>query len=275
MLATGRHAPCSLFVRLVASVALACALCPAASPAAAWADEGAAPARAVEAASELGSITLQMKGYYNGAESTMQGGQIALFRVATVGGDGDFFDVTGGQFATSAAVAGVPGMTKQQLDEQNPTISEALEREVAAAGTEPVQTAGIAEGEARFVGVEQGLYLLVQTKLSEGGRKMNAFLLSVPDERGELNIVGKPKPGEWSGGSGESPEENPEESPAPAGTPGATSRSYPVPAAWNPTSRAGQPSTGELVVMLAPLVIAGLVLMLAGMRAGRRSKNVG
>lgn len=158
----------------------------------------------------LGHITLLLTGKANGSGVTMAGGELSLYRVASIDRTNPSqhsYDVSAGQFGSSGAVSGIPSMTKQQLDAQNPTISESLEQEVAKNKVEPLQTVPIASGEATFPQVEEGLYLIMQTKPSDHDRTVRAFIISVPNEAGELGVVATPKPGAWDGFDPNNPNE--------------------------------------------------------------------
>lgn len=170
---------CAIAVMLVAT--LLPALC-------AYASE------ATVAGTDLGSITLQLGDEATG--DTLKGGRISLYCVAVASDDGGLhYDVTKGQFASSASVAGIPTMSKAELDARNYELAEALEGQVTALGISPQQVVAIQDGAASFSSLPRGLYLLVQHEPSEGNRKIGAFLMSVPGEGGELNVVAKPKPG--------------------------------------------------------------------------------
>lgn len=144
---------------------------------------------------ETGSITLKLGGETK-EQAALVGGKIALYCVATVDRSGGArFDVSKGQFANAEVVANIPNMSTAQLDEQNASISAELEKQAKSSGLAPLMSASINQGSVTFSPVSEGLYLLVQTELSQGNRKMNTFLLSVPDKNGQLNIVAQPKSG--------------------------------------------------------------------------------
>lgn len=242
---------------------------------ASWQDANAASAMGTDAAqasegveleapvgSRVGSITLHIAST-GGSGSALTGGKISLYRVAKVGSteQGELaYDVAGGQFATSAAAANIPGMTKEQLDAQNANISKELVQQIASGNVQALQTVDIANGEARFPMVEEGLYLLVQTQLSNGERKVNAFLMSVPNADGELNVEGRPKPGA-AGTGGVRQKSKSTQNTATASAP-------------NPTQlRLRVPTTGDILIVFMPLVAVGLALVLAGTSLGRRSSH--
>lgn len=230
-----------------------------------WQDASAASEVEEEApiGSRMGSITLHIMNTA-GSGSALTGGQISLYRVATVGSteqDELAYDVAGGQFATSEAVASIPSMTKEQLDAQNANISKALVQQIASGSVQALQTVDIANGEARFPAVQEGLYLLVQTQLSNGERKVNAFLMSVPNAEGELNVEGRPKPGATGTGGVKQKKNKSTQKTAKTSAP-------------NPSQlRLRVPTTGDILVVFMPLVVAGIVLVLTGTSLGRRSSR--
>ncbi|MBR3326391.1 MAG: hypothetical protein IKG22_03610 [Atopobiaceae bacterium] len=144
---------------------------------------------------KMGSIIMYMSNDDEGTDR-LEDGEIALYRVASVSHVGrGGYDVSGGQFASSPTVADIPNMSKQELDRQNAKIAAILEQEALTQGIEPMEVSPIAGGFVDFPEVPEGLYLLFQTVLSEDGRKVNPFLMSVPDENGEYVIDARPKPG--------------------------------------------------------------------------------
>lgn len=211
----------------------------------------------------VGYITLLLTGEANGSGATMTGGKISLYRVASINRedpDNHFYDVSGGQFASSEAVAGIRTMSKQQLDAQNPTISETLEKEVTAKGIEPLQTVAIADGEVSFPKVEEGLYLVMQTELSDAQRKVQSFIISVPDEQGELGVVATPKPGAWDGIDPNAPKEKESEKKTQK-----TEEKKTTPATTKTTAtKLSVPATGDRTSRFAFVATAGLAFVLLG-----------
>ena len=140
------------------------------------------------------SITLLLE-YMEGEETkTLVGGSIALYTLATVKVDnGYMFDVASGKFADVEEVQGIPSMDSAALNEVNATLARSLE--ALAGDREADASATIENGEAVFTNLTPGLYLLIQPELSEGERKMNPFLLSIPDANGDYEVTAKPKPG--------------------------------------------------------------------------------
>ena len=140
------------------------------------------------------SITLLLE-YMEGEETkTLVGGSIAIYTLATVKVDNGYvFDVTGGKFADVDVVQDIPSMNSAALNEVNATLARSLE--ALAEWRETDATAAIENGQAVFTNLTPGLYLLIQSELSEGELKMNPFLLSIPDVNGDYEVTAKPKPG--------------------------------------------------------------------------------
>ena len=140
------------------------------------------------------SITLLLE-YMEGEETkTLVGGSIAIYTLATVKVDNGYvFDVAGGKFADVEAVQAIPSMDSAALNEVNATLARSLE--ALAGDREADATVAIENGQVTFSNLTPGLYLLIQPELSEGERKMNPFLLSIPDANGDYEVTAKPKPG--------------------------------------------------------------------------------
>ena len=140
------------------------------------------------------SLTLKYTDKGTKTEKNMSGGSLSLYTVATVKEENGYsFDISGGKFADSADVAGIPDMTSEDLDQNNASIAQALEKNIA--GVEADQTVAVANGACVFADLTPGLYLVLQTAASEGGVKINPFLVSIPGEDGSYNFVGAPKKG--------------------------------------------------------------------------------
>ena len=124
----------------------------------------------------------------------LQGGELSLYTVASVKEENGYhFDVTTGKLADEEGVSEIPSMTSKELSKVNFELAQKLEK--PAAKVEADRSEKIVGGEVSFTGLKPGLYLIVQTKLSEGDRKVNSFLISIPDEEGNFQITGAPKPG--------------------------------------------------------------------------------
>lgn len=149
----------------------------------------------------VGSITLTLKNRSN--DVALRSGVVSLYRVATVdrSGANPRYDVSGGQFASSNVVAGIADLTKEELDEQNEAMTSALIRFAIREDVDPIASCAVTgASEVRFAGLEEGLYLVRQTRLSQDKLTMNPFILSVPYE-GQLDVVAYPKSGNDKGDS--------------------------------------------------------------------------
>lgn len=138
------------------------------------------------------SLTLKYTDKGTKTEKNMSGGSLSLYTVATVKEENGYsFDISGGKFADSADVAGIPDMTSEDLDKNNASIAQALEKNIA--GVEADQTVAVANGACVFADLTPGLYLVLQTAASEGGVKINPFLVSIPGENRSYDIDATPK----------------------------------------------------------------------------------
>ena len=231
----------------------------------------------------VGSITLLLTESNESSASPMEGGKIALYRVATVDtSHGAAYDVLAGQFASSAVVEKIPSMTKKELDDYNFRIASSLEAELAERDAKPLQTANVAGGKASFSAVEEGLYLVVQAATSKDGQRMSAFLLSVPNDAGELDVVCRPKPGVPTGDDGKDDPNNKKDNSGGGtttnskkdGTSGGMTTAGKATASTSTTSPDSiglkVPATGDRPATGLPLAFGGLVLVLAGVLARRR-----
>ena len=140
------------------------------------------------------SITLTLQYKEGGKSNNLVGGEISLYTVATVKTDEGFsFDITEGKFSDVSGVSDIPSMDSKQLSKNNFSLAKTME--APAAKVKADQTEKITDGKVSFTNLKPGLYLIVQSKLSEGDRKVNSFLISIPDEEGNFQIEGEPKPG--------------------------------------------------------------------------------
>ncbi len=141
-------------------------------------------------------------------------------------------------------------MTSAQLDEQNQTLASGfLNKELKNAS--PLATLDIKNGKVKFENLPKGMYLICQTKLSDGEKKILPFLMSVPDKNGNMNISASPKPGIET-----------EKTPDKPKTPGKTKL----------------PQTGLVLWPVFMLVAGGLLLILVGTwlrRQDRIKRNAG
>lgn len=193
------------------------------------------------------SISLILAYKDNGKSKELKGGEISLYTVASVKvEDGYKFDVTTGKFADVEGVAEIPSMTSGELSKANFDLAKKLETPAAKAKAD--STKEIAGGKVSFTGLKPGLYLIVQTKLSEGDRKVNSFLVSIPDEEGSYHIDGEPKAGVYA-----PPKETETEKP--------------------PEKPKGKlPQTGQLWWPVPVMAIAGTVLLTAGIMSRKKEK---
>ena len=260
---------CSLALFLVCALALL--------PAFARAEDGAnnsvdssGDSKTYSALPAAGSITLLLTSEAYGSGATMTGGRISLYCVASVNREDPhdrYYDVLGGQFASCEAVAGIRSMDKQELDAQNPAISAALDKEAADKSVEPLQTVAIVDGEASFPKVEEGLYLIVQTEPSDAQREVQPFVMSVPNEQGELHVVATPKPGAWDGIDPGAPKEQQESKNSEDSEEAAPAAARTTPATTGASSaNLSVPATGDRTSWFALAAAAGIALVLLGRR---------
>lgn len=244
-----------MIVCLVALVLLAV-------PRAAWAVDGAPD----EAA--LGSITLN---FNPKSGATVNGASITLYTVGVAKHeDTPYFDTSQGQFAGSSTVAGVPKMTSKELDDNNRTISRQLEKEVAKGKIAPYRTATVASNKATFADVPQGLYLVCQANVARKDQVIGAFLLSVPDREGSLDVTADPKPdtepdgGESISKKTERDEDQSKTTRKTTNTRGGTSSS----AVTRRLARTGDPT-----VQAWPLALVGFGVLLVGLAVRRSGRG--
>ena len=193
------------------------------------------------------SITLTLEYKDNGESKELQGGELSLYTVASVKVENGYhFDVTNGKFADEEGVSGISSMTSKELSKVNFELAQKLEKQAAKAEADRCEK--IAGGEVSFTGLKPGLYLIVQTRLSEGERKVNSFLISVPDEEGNFRITGAPKPGVFT------PEKETETEQPPK----------------QPSEKL--PQTGQLWWPVPVMAIAGAAFLAAGIVSKKKKK---
>ena len=140
------------------------------------------------------SMSLTLTYRESDKEKNMTDGSISVYTVATVKAENGYvFDISTGKFAGSSAVREIESMDSADLEERNAAIATALEKE--AKRVEADSTAMISDGRASFTDLTPGLYLVIQESLSEGNRKINPFLISIPDAEGSYAIEASPKNG--------------------------------------------------------------------------------
>ena len=203
------------------------------------------------------SLTLTYKDTATKAEKNMSGGELALYKVATVKEENGYsFDISGGQFAGYEEVEGIPGIkTSTELDQKNPDITKKLEAIILSNEIRYDKIADVADGSCKFENLTPGLYLVRQDKNSDGGIKINPFLVSIPDEHGEYYIVADPKTEVEVPTKPDNPPK-PENPPKP-GTPPSSSKKV-------------LPQTGQLWWPVPVLCAAGLALVIGGYMLKRR-----
>ena len=232
----------------------------------AWADGGQG------SVGSTGSVSLILGDGSGNAESDMVGGTVALYRIASVDQEAMRFDLSGGQFADEAdgslKLSRIVEMDTEELDAENEALSEALERLVAQRKIEPYAIVEIAGGRADFSEVPQGLFLVTQPDKSQGDRKMNAFILSVPDEEGALDVVAKPK-------SGIETPEKAEPTPVPPASSTEKISSVPPSQAKDTVSSIGKRlvSMGDAGVHVLNIVLLGLLALVVGISLRSRHEK--
>ena len=113
----------------------------------------------------------------------------------------------------------------------------------------------VANGTCKFENLTPGLYLVRQGNASDGGVKINPFLVSIPGKDGSYDVVGAPKKGVV----------------VPV-TPTPPSKTTPTPTPGNPpsTSKKVLPQTGQLWWPVPVLCAAGLALVIGGFMLKRK-----
>lgn len=191
-------------------------------------------------------------------EKKMTGGSISIYTVATVKAENGYvFDTSTGKFAGSSTVAGISSMDSGDLKTQNADIAKALEKEAKSVSAD--ETAAVSEGMASFTDLTPGLYLVVQETLSEGSRKINPFLISIPDADGSCEIEAAPKNGI----------ENPV-TPTPPKNPTVTPKT--PSGSTTPPSKTVLPQTGQLWWPVPVLCAVGLALIIGGFVLKRKKE---
>ena len=206
------------------------------------------------------SISLTLTYKEADQEKKMTGGSISIYTVATVKVENGYvFDTSNGKFAGSSTVAGIPSMDSAALEEQNADIATALEKEAKSVSAD--ETATVSEGNASFTNLTPGLYLVIQETLSEGNRKINPFLISIPDAEGSYEIEAAPK-----NGFEIPPTPTPPKPTVTPSTPKTPSGST------TPPSKTVLPQTGQLWWPVPVLCAVGLALIIGGFVLKRRKE---
>ena len=161
---------------------------------------GAVPAKADTAEPGPGSITLELE-YKDDSDVVhpMQDGEVSLYTAAVVteASGALQYDLSGGVFAdvNDAQVQEIPELTQEQMDQESRlhTLADKLVQDYLE-GRE-CRTAAVADGAVYFDGLHPGLYLVVNSRAASDGVTFSPFLMTLPDEKGSLQMVAKPKPG--------------------------------------------------------------------------------
>lgn len=201
------------------------------------------------------SLTLKYIDEKTKTEKKMSGGDLSLYTVATVKEENGYsFDISGGEFAGSDVVSKIPTMTSKELEENNADIAKALAANIEGvnAKTEPV-----ADGTCKFENLTPGLYLVLQSNDSEGGVKINPFLVSIPGENRSYDIDATPKTEIVT--PPPTPPQNPPKPPTPNTPPSGSKKIL--------------PQTGQLWWPVPVLCGIGLALLVGGI-ALKRKKTV-
>lgn len=197
--------------------------------------------------SRLGSVSVSMT--YQG--EPICGGTLTAYRVAQVKThDGDYFF----EYTADFAECTIPleELESAELADELARIA----KEKALTGT---TVAVDAEGKAKFADLELGVYLVVQEEAAEGFKKINPFLVSVPqNEDGRYVYDVDTAPKNLAG-----PETEPTDPPTDP---------------TEPTKPDGPdlPQTGQTNWPIPVLTVAGLVLLTAGLAlriSGKKDRN--
>ena len=216
------------------------------------------------------SITLSLSG--------MEGGTVVLYQVAGVKQeDANYvYDVSKGDFADSDTAKRITGLSENELEKQNPTLSAILVKEADTRKLSPRKTAQITGGKAEFKDLPVGLYLLYQTTASNGGKKLTPFLLSVPQRDPKTGaeiyaVSAAPKSGITTPPPSISPSPSPSVSPSPSHTPRPSYTPYYPTVTYTPgKSYVYLPQTGQLWWPVPVLAALGVVLVISGLLLRRR-----
>lgn len=215
------------------------------------------------------SIDLELTYKQDGKDMPLNGGSLALYTVATVRiENGYVYDVSEGKFASVSGVSSIPGMTAAQLEAQNPALAKAMEAAAATLKAEPDAVAAIKNGKATFAGLKAGLYLIAQKDNSDGARKINAFLISIPDAEGSYNVEAAPK-----NGIAAPPTSTPTPAPKTSITPKTTitprASITPRPKVTTTVRKTTLPQTGQAWLPVFVLAAVGVAFVVIGRRVSR------
>lgn len=132
----------------------------------------AAYAHEVPDESRMGTVTVDM--VYDGR--AVKGGALTAYRVGQIQEDkGDY------RFVKTADMEALPGSYE---DISSPKLAEDVAAFVREHGVSAYKTAENTEGKALFTDMELGLYLIAQTKASDGYEPLKPFLIALPLNKG-------------------------------------------------------------------------------------------
>ena len=205
------------------------------------------------------SLTLTYKDKGTNTEKNMSGGELALYTVATVKDENGYsYDISGGKFAGYAEVTVIPNIkTSTDLDQKNADIANALDKKILSDNVQYDQRVTVVDGVCKFENLTPGLYLVRQYSDSEGGIKINPFLISIPGEGRSYDIKAAPKKGIEVPTTPTPPQKQPTPTPGKPGTPPSGSKSV-------------LPQTGQLWWPVPVLCGAGLALVIFGFAMKRK-----
>ena len=142
------------------------------------------------------SIDLSLSYQKDGKTVALSGGSLALYTVAAVREENGYvFDVAAGKFASVEGVSKIPSMNSAELDKNNADLANAMAAAATSGNIKADAEGEIRSGKVSFQNLKAGLYLIMQQKASDGNRRINPFLISIPDEKGKYNLSAAPKNG--------------------------------------------------------------------------------
>ena len=200
--------------------------------------------------SRKGTITVEMR--YDGKDVT--GGSLAAYRVGQIEeNNGDY------RFAKTAEMEALPDSYD---DIGSPALAKNVAAFISAQEISAYKTADNTGGKAVFDEMETGLYLIEQTRASDGYEPINPFLISVPMNDGGRYQYDVTAEGKFSLRQLATPAPTPSESPTPP---------RPIPP-WRPF-RPRLPQTGQLNWPIPVLTLLGLGVFIAGwmLRFGKKN----
>lgn len=242
----------SLRRRFAALLLMLCLLAAGALPALAT----SANIRLVDASGNPATGTIRVALYDSAKDKALSGGQLTLYRVAEVKRkNGDLsFEYCGDFYGCGIALGDLTDSTlADQLLEYMPQGARGTTKTVDA------------DGNVTFEDLELGLYLIVQSKASNGYAPIKPFLVSLPmAENGKWNyeVDASPKVGGYTPVKPDTPPVPPTPVPDKPGAHGAHKPGY----AQEPgrSGQPGLPQTGQLNWPVPVLAVSGVLLFAAG-----------